>query len=125
MAEVQETVRTNPQTDYERQDLSLFVIALAALVVVALLGFAPLIIRGAWPSSQHDVDRRVKVIPPAPRLQTNPPEDLASYLAEQRALLESYGWVDKSKGIAREPIDAAMQRLAKNGIDGFPKQAPK
>jgi len=33
------------------------------------------------------------------------------FAARQRALLESYGWVDSARGIARIPIERAMQAI--------------
>jgi hypothetical protein len=53
--------------------------------------------------------------PPPPRLQTEPAQDLATYLARENAALESYGWVDQHTGIARIPIEQAMQLVAERG----------
>jgi hypothetical protein len=58
---------------------------------------------------------RRHAIPPPPRLQAEPAEDLATYLAREKALLESYAWVDEEAGIARIPIEQAMQLLAQRG----------
>src|SRR5438477_12421848 len=102
MADVDRTILRNPQTDYERRDLPLWVYAAAAIGVTLLLGIAPIVIRAGYPTTRHDVDRRLAVVPPPPRLQTNPPQDLATYLAEQKALLDTYGWIDREKGIAHE-----------------------
>jgi hypothetical protein len=52
---------------------------------------------------------RLDPVPPAPRLQAEPAEDLAAYLARERAILDSYAWVDEDAGIARIPIEQAMQ----------------
>jgi len=115
-------IQRNENTDYERSDASLTGLLLVAIVLTVLLGVAPLIIRAGFPTTRGDVDRRLAIAPPAPRLQTNPRADLDAYLAEQQSLLNSYGWVDRGKGIAREPVAIAMQRLARDGIDGFPKR---
>ena len=53
---------------------------------------------------------------PQPALQVVPPEDLAQYTEQEQMLLESYAWVDKDAGIARIPIDEAMQILAETGL---------
>ncbi|HET9389906.1 MAG TPA: SCO family protein [Steroidobacteraceae bacterium] len=53
--------------------------------------------------------------PPAPRLQPNPHVDLAAHRERERALLESYQWVDRRSGIARIPVERAMQLLAGSG----------
>ena len=48
-------------------------------------------------------------MPPEPRLQTNPREDLSELRASEDELLDSYGWVDKNAGVVRIPIDEAMK----------------
>jgi hypothetical protein len=55
-------------------------------------------------------------LPPAPRLQTNPTSDLQQLLAAENAKLNSYGWIDKSAGVIRIPIDRAMDLLAQRGL---------
>lgn len=49
--------------------------------------------------------------PPSPRLQVQPAEDLRQLRTEERAVLESYAWVDEAAGIARVPIDRAIELL--------------
>jgi hypothetical protein len=53
---------------------------------------------------------------PEPRLQRNTTDDMAKFLAQERAVLESYGWVDAKAGIARIPIDRALELLAERGL---------
>lgn len=50
-------------------------------------------------------------LPPEPRLQSSPTEDLAKMRAEEDAFLTSYGWVDQRAGTVRIPIDRAMERI--------------
>ena len=123
MADADHTIERNPETDYERRDLPLAAYAAAAIGLTLLLVMAPVAIRIGYPTIRNDVDRRLAAVPLAPRLQTNPPQDLAAYLAEQQTLLDSYGWIDRDKGIAREPIDAAMKRLVHEGSNEFPSEA--
>lgn len=113
--------QSNPEVQYERSDVSLFVIGMVALGILVLLGVVPLIMIGAFPLSRGDVDRHLAITPPEPRLQTAPASDLAAYLSRERKLLNSYGWVDREHGIARIPIEEAMRRLAQQGIPEFPK----
>jgi hypothetical protein len=70
------------------------------------------------------VDRHLSITLPEPRLQTDPAADLAAYVRKERHLLDSYGWVDREHGIARVPIEIAMQQLARRGIPGFPRTPP-
>ncbi|MEO5968482.1 MAG: hypothetical protein ABIQ95_01035 [Bdellovibrionia bacterium] len=46
---------------------------------------------------------------PEPRLQPNPPADLKKYLNQENQNLSTYGWINRPKGIARIPINRAMQ----------------
>ena len=55
-------------------------------------------------------------LPPEPRLQTNPREDLRQLRAAEDAVLNSYGWVDKSQGVAHIPIDEAMKLTVQRGL---------
>jgi hypothetical protein len=53
-----------------------------------------------------------------PVLQAAPQQERAQYFAEKQRLLESWEWVDKRAGIARIPIEEAMQITAARGGDG-------
>ncbi|MDB6124986.1 MAG: hypothetical protein JWQ71_3979 [Pedosphaera sp.] len=53
---------------------------------------------------------------PEPRLQVSPPLDLKELRAQERAELNSYGWVDKKSGVVRIPIDKAMEMIAQKGL---------
>jgi hypothetical protein len=55
-------------------------------------------------------------VPPEPRLQTSPREDLRELRASEDALLDGYGWVDKNAGIVRIPIDEAIRITLKRGL---------
>jgi hypothetical protein len=55
-------------------------------------------------------------VPPEPRLQTNPREDLRELRAHEDALLATYGWVDKNAGVVRLPIDEAMKLTLEHGL---------
>ena len=55
-------------------------------------------------------------LPPEPRLQTNPRQDLRDLRSAEDTVLTSYGWVDKNAGIARIPIREAMKLTVKRGL---------
>ena len=46
---------------------------------------------------------------PQPKLQISPQDDLQDLLRKENEILTTYGWVDREKGIARIPIDRAIQ----------------
>ncbi len=67
----------------------------------------------------------VRTLPPEPRLQVTPLQDLASYRAQQEQTLHSYGWVDRKNGVVRIPIERAMDLLIQRGLPARPPgQAP-
>lgn len=55
-------------------------------------------------------------VPPAPRLQVNPREDLRLLRQSEDAVLDSYGWADKNAGVVRIPIDKAMELTVQRGL---------
>ena len=59
-----------------------------------------------------------------PRLLESEPRVLAEFRVQEDALLRSYGWVEKDKGIARIPIDEAMKIVAERGLPTFAAPAP-
>ena len=54
--------------------------------------------------------------PPAPNLQTQPFKDVYLLRRGEAEKLESYGWVDKEGGIARIPIERAMELTIERGL---------
>jgi hypothetical protein len=63
--------------------------------------------------------------PVGPQLQTTPLQDLATFRAQERQVLTTYGWVDRQGGIVRVPIREAMRMyLQKYGAAGAPAVAP-
>jgi hypothetical protein len=55
-------------------------------------------------------------LPPFPRFQQNPQQELQELRAKQKALLEGYGWVNKEAGVARIPIEDAMKMVVERGL---------
>ncbi len=55
-------------------------------------------------------------LPPEPRLQNNPQQDLRDLRAKQASELAGYGWVNKEAGVARIPIDEAMRIVVERGL---------
>jgi hypothetical protein len=103
-------------------------LALATLVTSALVlvFFRWLAVREARedapppPMAQMQAGR----LPPAPRLQTLPAQDLAAVRAEEDRMLTTYGWVDEASGVVRIPIKEAMRILAEHGEAALPRVSP-
>ena len=55
-------------------------------------------------------------LPPSPRLQTNPQQELQDLRAKQQSLLTGYGWVNRDAGVARIPIEDAMRMVVERGL---------
>ena len=53
---------------------------------------------------------------PFPRLQVAPPVDLEAFQAREEIELHSYGWVNRSSGIVRIPIERAIELLLQKGL---------
>jgi len=56
---------------------------------------------------------------PQPALQDHPREDYKRFEEQQRAELSGYAWVERSKGLARIPIDEAMRRIIARGAHAY------
>jgi hypothetical protein len=53
---------------------------------------------------------------PTPALQTQPFGDVYALREDEAKKLGSYGWVDKEGGVARIPIDQAMEVMMQRGF---------
>ena len=124
MTQQDEGKSVNRDTDFERSDMSVTVLAILAAVVVAYVCLAPFVLTRIYQPALRDVSRQLDIAPPGPRLQLDPPRDLAAFRAHEETQLDSYGWVDRDQGIAHIPIAEAMKDLAARGIPGFPKAQP-
>ncbi len=97
-------------------------IGLAAMIAVSMLLMWPL----SCSLKQHLVagDRapspvaaaNERRLPPGPQLQASPEAELKAMRAEERHLLESYDWVDKTGGTVRIPVARALEIIAERGL---------
>ena len=110
---------------YEKSDLSpkaisIFGVVLSAVVIVAMLVAAWMF--GFFASWQAKQDVPPSPLassspgPPEPRLQVHAIRDMKALRAAEDEVLTSYGWVSKEAGIARIPIDRAMQLVLERGL---------
>ncbi len=63
-------------------------------------------------------------LPPEPRLQTRPRDELQRMREEENRLLDTYGWVDPQRDIVRIPIDRAMAMTVEQGLPARTGGAP-
>ncbi len=59
---------------------------------------------------------RPRELPPSPRLQAGPRQELKDYCEAQVKELNSYGWIDQRLHVVRIPIDRAMDLVLQNGL---------
>ncbi len=62
-------------------------------------------------------------LPPAPRLEARPVNEITQFRAEEERLLHSYGWVDQQAGVVRIPIEDAMRLVIERGLTSRPQAA--
>ncbi|MBL8233290.1 MAG: hypothetical protein JNL98_32635 [Bryobacterales bacterium] len=55
-------------------------------------------------------------LPPEPRLQAFPAKDLSTFQERQKAAASTYGYVDKTNGVARIPVDKAIDMVMTKGV---------
>lgn len=131
----------HPETRYDRSDLSArgivgFLIGLALTIVfihIIIWGF----LRYFSQDTIQPVPRTAALITPpnqmgklgdpvqrfpAPQLQPDPVADLNKYRATVEEQLNTYGWVDQNTGVARIPVERAIDLVAKQGLPT--RQAP-
>jgi hypothetical protein len=106
---------TNP--GHEGSDASLKLIGLIAVSLV--LGIASVLLTARWIVGAGDnPERRAAELGTGGNFQHGPEEetaiaqDWADIAAQTQLHLHTYGWVDRRAGIARIPIDRAMDLLA-------------
>jgi hypothetical protein len=107
----------------------MFGVGLAAIIVVACLAmwitFAYLNAHQPPTGPPRSPLATTRRLPPEPRLQTSETRDLAAVREAEDKVLASYGWVEKDGGVARIPIERAMDLILERGIPGGVNEPPK
>jgi hypothetical protein len=73
-------------------------------------------VRPQYPLAATEASR----LPPEPRLQTAPRQDLRDLRQREQEMLNGYHWVDRAAGIVRIPIKDAMQLTLERGLPARP-----
>jgi hypothetical protein len=125
----------DPGATHETRDISTRVVVVfgASLVIGAIVihfliwvlyAFYGSLNAKAYPRQYPMAQVGAPVPPPEPRLQTQPRQDLKNLRAEEQKRLESYGWVDPSRGDVHIPIDRAMELLLQQGLPARAEMPP-
>jgi hypothetical protein len=111
---------------YERRDASIpallqFGFWLAVIIIVVLFAmkwtfsyFAKT--QELGPPASPLATENARILPPNPRLQAHPRADLENYCQAEQHEINSYGWVDQQDGIARIPVNRAMDIVLERGL---------
>lgn len=117
----------NPQVAWERRDIDIVQITgfgiglmVAFLVAVAamwgLFEYFKVRENKLSPQNPPAMMAQKPMLPPSPRLQAEPLVELKQMHDNEDMLLNSYGWVDQSKGTVHIPIDQAIDMVAQKGL---------
>src|SRR5215211_3484294 len=91
----------------------LLLLCLAIFIVVTLMMHYFKVHEPAMTAGQANIPVARAREFPQPRLLTKPGASLAQLRAAEESDLNSYGWIDRTSGVARIPIDRAMQLMLK------------
>jgi hypothetical protein len=96
------------------------VVSLAFLLLGALLAAIVVIGIFRYLNDTYKPDVSAKQaqpqIPPEPRIEVAPYEQIQNLRAHEDHVLNSYSWVDQKSGTVRVPIDRAIDMLAQKGL---------
>ncbi len=109
-------------TDAEIAPLVRFAVFLAATVVVSAL-----VVIGLYKylDEREQAEKAgryplaagiVRPLPPPPRLQTYPFDDIKELRKAENKVLDHYAWVDQNAGVVQIPIERAIDVLAEKGL---------
>ena len=109
-------------TDAEIAPLVRFAVFLAATVIVSAL-----VVIGLYKylDEREQAEKAgryplaagiVRPLPPPPRLQTYPFDDIKELRKAENKVLDHYAWVDQNAGVVQIPIERAIDVLAEKGL---------
>lgn len=121
------TQQTAPPA-YEQRDVTPRGVIIFLASMFASLALILVLVWGLWrvlawirASEGPFPEPQASQLPPAPRIQANPPLDLWRLRLHEDSILNSYGWVDRQAGTVRIPVSRAMELLAKRGLASQPE----
>ena len=123
----------NPEVHHEESDVNIIAIFAFGAGLIVVAGIVSLLIfvlfrffdvreAARVPLAYPLAVSREGALPPEPRLQTNPRQDLADLRAREDQVLAGYSWVDRNAGVVRIPIDEAIKKTLERGLPARTEQ---
>jgi hypothetical protein len=117
----------NPAVGHEQRDVNVrIVVGFAVSLVIAaiiihlfiwvLFDFLGHLETSTYPGGAPPGQPTEIRLPPSPRLQDKPREDLKALHKQEDALLNSYTWINQQAGAVRIPIWQAMDQVVRQGF---------
>ncbi len=107
-------------SDADVKPILTFLVGLFTLIVLVLVGMTFFFdfLHQRYEQAGTEISPRLDTlqIPPEPKLQVNPSQELREVRRWEDDRLHGYEWVDKETGVFRIPIDRAMELLAESGL---------
>jgi hypothetical protein len=119
---MEHTAHSTNGSGHEQTEVSvrLIVVSLAFLAVATAVCLVLVVGIFRYFYSSYSTAEAVRlsqpVIPPEPRIEVAPYEQLQQVRAQEDHVLSTYAWVDKDAGTVRIPIDQAISMLAAKGL---------
>ncbi len=124
-------IREQLAAGYETRDLSpvgiaafgcVFLIAMAVVFVITLGVFS--LFSGKLPQPAFPpaglANAPAPTLPAGVQLEALPAVNYQKFLADEEAQLDSYGWVDKTRGTVHIPINRAMDLIVSQNLPARP-----
>jgi hypothetical protein len=127
----QQYKETPPGAEYEHTDANVLVVvkfalwlAVIAVVIHIGLGFMyQMMIEQAKDASPIEYPLAASSgarLPPQPRLQQFPRNEIYEFRTAEEQRLDSYGWVNKEAGVVHIPVSEAMRLTLERGLPSRP-----
>jgi hypothetical protein len=118
--------KPGPARKYEERDANFPRVMTTAFALLGVMVVGLLVAWGAYVIFTSQADAPASrtetfttpdpaTLPPGPNLEADPHESLVALRVREDSLLNSYGWEDSARGIARVPIGRAKELYLEEG----------
>lgn len=111
---------TEKPRSHEERDVDVVWVSLSGVVLLGVIAVSLVVMLKVFNVFRTEDMRAPRTaerqVPPEPRLQANPREDIDAMRQTEEEQLHSYGWINRETGIVRLPIERAMTLLLQRGL---------